>query len=616
MPDAGIPESPIDLAAIDVGGGGDADGGSGVDDPGDCSILYVSPQGEDGHSGCSPSAAKRTIGSVSALGKEVHVCKGSYQEGPVTVTGTLKGAYDCMSWTRTAGYGYPLFDGTNETVISPGQAGAVVTVQGDATTILIDGFTIIGPTTGTNASSALGVTGNASGNPMPKIANNRILGGATTSQSGTGSIGITATLSLEITQNYIDGGSGTGSGTGKFGSVGIVAAGGTGPPLIARQGPHIHLNQIHGGSGTGTNDSGGSAGLVLQELGNFQGPAAVENNEIDGGSGSTTTASSPSTCAVCASGNRIDVDVISNSIDGGHARVGSAGSTFGVQVLDIHSLNARRNRIYGGVGPGATGIMLREPGNIGHVAWVINNMIHAGIALDSSYPHQSLFLQSVDGGGVYVQHNTMIGGGGAQSSVTHIHLDASATKTYIENNLFAATDTMVTAVLAEGCANKGAIASFIGNTTSNMRIFAYGDNPDLPCVANGSFATDDATVAELTSKCTSSTTGPCASFTGTKATNDMNIRAACISDSGCIAFANCDSPGACLQAIFQSWDTATNGESDLFGNGWLLRANAPCGIVADPYDSRIVDDLFGHSRTKTPSAGAYESQDKAQCQTK
>src|SRR5439155_15957651 len=79
---------------------------------GDCSAIYVSSaKGDDANNGCS-TAPKRTITAALAAVKngnrEIHVCRGTYAE-TLEPTGTLRGGYDCKTWRRTSGYGYPTF---------------------------------------------------------------------------------------------------------------------------------------------------------------------------------------------------------------------------------------------------------------------------------------------------------------------------------------------------------------------------------------------------------------------------------------------------------------------------------------------------------------------------
>src|SRR5262245_14566031 len=116
-----------------------------------CPVLYVSAsRGNDANSGCSTGNPKHSIGAaLSALTldtREVHVCRGEYMEPGIALTLPLYGGYDCTTWQRTATYGYPSFDGTNETVLLGVGVDSAVTVKSGS--VVLDGVTVKEDATG------------------------------------------------------------------------------------------------------------------------------------------------------------------------------------------------------------------------------------------------------------------------------------------------------------------------------------------------------------------------------------------------------------------------------------------------------------------------------------
>jgi hypothetical protein len=228
-----------------------------------CPTLYVAPPasgGNDLNTGCTQSDPLATLGGANyALGvrgpHEVHVCAGSYAGTTFNNPGKLMGGYSCSSWSRTTAYGYPTFDGVNETIVTnPGGGLTGTMILGgsiDAASVF-DGFTVQALSSGTSGSQALVVQESAG----PTISNDKILGGATSSSTESGSMGLrlASTGAPIVTLDVIDGG--TGSSSVVFpasGSVGLLIEAGT---------PRVGMVTIHGGGGS-SSKSIASVGVTI-----------------------------------------------------------------------------------------------------------------------------------------------------------------------------------------------------------------------------------------------------------------------------------------------------------------------------------------------------------------
>src|SRR5262249_35790149 len=117
-----------------------------------CPYLYVSPAGANtaGRDGCTPANAFASISwamtflGVAQANQEIHVCAGTYSEdaGLSVSGGILRGGYSCTTWMQSNSYGYPGFDGINETVVQTSAASPLLQVPAAADpATIIDGFT-------------------------------------------------------------------------------------------------------------------------------------------------------------------------------------------------------------------------------------------------------------------------------------------------------------------------------------------------------------------------------------------------------------------------------------------------------------------------------------------
>jgi hypothetical protein len=588
--------------------------------------IYVAPTGSDSNPGCLKTAPKKTIGAAIAAASTVasvttiQVCKGTYNENPLTLTTatSLKGGFGCGAWARTATYGYPTFDGTNATIIQNAAAsasGATLTLSGNGVTsaVVVDGLTVLGATSGTTSGSVSAVV-IASG-AAPTLSNSELTGGSLTAPAGNASVGVSVTTgsSPTITNNKINGGSGIVPPTSTLighASIGILADG-TSPSV------QILANLVDGGSGTGSNPSaGGSIAMEFNGATTTPGTAfTVRGNALFGGTG-TSVGGAPS--AGLFVGGTASLTLDSNSIDGGGGASGVNCSS-GVVVQATGALLVTGNRIYAG-NCGLTNLAapfgLLVTGPVAS-AVVYDNMIHAGTtASATSINSSAIILNSVTG--VDIRHNTLIAGTRAQA----VWLNAGASGIKIVNNILAGAGTDVGLYLTPcpgGDAGPPTLASFENN-------LVFGTSAGLlkwnGCLGGAAYGTIDAMTAELL-----------ATQTGATVQGNVTLASTCTTDagtdSGCIVSAGCTTPQTCLTTLFGGWDVASLGYKNLFpsmpfagacpikmappeGNGWTLGVTPlpPCAVTRSSVDDHGLTglgvDLYGNCRTSTPSMGAEE----------
>jgi hypothetical protein len=320
----------------------------------DPKVIYVSGKGDDANPGNDPANPKKTITSaVDAVKTQklqditVKVCRGTYAESNLMldVPVSLRGGYDCCTWTRTGTFGYPTFDGVAETIIasSGAQDAPTLTISGLLlnSTVVVDGLTLQGPEAadlpGGGGAVGLRVTDKAS----PLVQDCQIDGGQTVATTGPGSIGVLVdTLARpEITHTSLTGGSGFASGTEQTGSIGLWVQQSAGVASI-------HDNTIDGGNGNGPH---GSVGFLSQATTPATTPIA--NNEINGGKGQASNGTGSIGLHLLYSGGdpHLSAVVTGNTIDGG-AGLGSDGP-IGVRQQNADSSYLDGNLIYAGTAP-------------------------------------------------------------------------------------------------------------------------------------------------------------------------------------------------------------------------------------------------------------------------
>jgi hypothetical protein len=578
-----------------------------------CTTLYVSPQGDDAQTGCAPSTAKKTIGAALRLANQapgsatVLVCHGSYAEPRLTSSVALRGGFDCNTWTRTTHYGYPAFDGVNESVIeNADSATPTITIAGTGT---LEGFAVGAPAA-ISCSVAVAASGNA------KISNNRIVGSGSDCPGDAGSIGLFLdgpSGSADVSQNRILGGSGHSGALATGGSVGLLSRGGATP--------HIHANEIYGGSGSADAvSSAGSIAVLLAGSGRLTGAgvSALEDNYINGGSGSDQAGDAAR--AVYLSGS-VSVDIIGNAIEGGDPASTITVPTHGIKAHRVGDVRVLGNRIYGGTGYASRGI---EAGSNASTE-IINNMIHSGPGQPTSWPI-GIWLDQ-DGG--IIRFNTIVSQeptGIPEASMGILLTSTEANKfpigVIIENNIIAGSGGSTTptafatfAVSADGCGAQGIIASFSNNLTLNATPFRYSTVVQQAVCQPKDFTSDDAIAAELTSACSPTTSGPCSTFKGAKAGGNWSLQASCAAgDLGwCEPWSVCSNVDGCLASLFRPWDPTGDGVSTLLssGGGWRLGPNTPCHVARSSLDLSALGveyqyDLYGTKRSAQPSMGAFE----------
>jgi hypothetical protein len=292
---------------------------------------------------------------------EVHVCKGVYTESALSITTdvVLLGGFDCASWSRTHSYGFPDFDGVNETVIQNADGhlqGATLRLAGSLSqAAAVDGFTILGTPTATSASFAVYVTDTAA----PVISNDQINGGA--GSGGSVGVDLEGEAASLLEADAINGGTGTGRG-----AVGVLANT-SGAATLTR-------DLIVGGQGTPSASTGdGAVGLVIEtSLAN-----PVTACQLYGTA--TTCGNYPySSAGVAVTGGAVSVTISGSEISGGSGIM--PGVSAGVSVSTGGDVTLTADRIYGGSRSGCgadLGEVAIDVEQVGRLD-VENSMIHGG----------------------------------------------------------------------------------------------------------------------------------------------------------------------------------------------------------------------------------------------
>lgn len=603
------------------GGTGNSDGSAG-NDGGDggivCDVVYVSPRGNDGDDGCTTATPKKTIGAAVLLAKtlvtvnEIHVCAGTFDE-PVTLDTPvdLKGGYDCGTWNRTATYGYPTFDAVHETLVGGSQLPAAVVVTGAtiASAVEIDGLTILGAK---SKSAQDGVALRIGQAAAPVVSNCRIVGGATFSVTGDGSVGarIEAGAKPEIRFNYIDGGTGVSYVADGAGRAGLV---------VDSASPFVHHNHITGGAAVPESSDGiASVGLVLRDapMLNEANSRPILSNQIEGGDGDGgDLISSTGLLALGAT----DFDLVDSVVRPGDC-LGEAVQTYGVCSLATGAVRVLTSRIFGGnlSNPNQPNYGFRVGVWIDGAAsfFAENDMVYGGVPVvgfSGGSPSFAISLANVTG--AEVRHCTLYSGPSGFPTVgTALRMYGAVTKVVLQNSILAADASWNESLYVEECASAGSFERVENNLFFNyaaigvsLPILGYGESPASPCGVNEYFSEVDAFTNHLKTTCTGATPGPCASFGGTKVSGNRTLRKTCGADTGCISWPTCDGSSlACLQSVFDGWTASDNGLSTLFGPGWKLAPEVPCSIAKSGLNLGVTNDLLGKPRTIPPSMGAAE----------
>jgi hypothetical protein len=554
----------------------------------------------------------RTIGAALAVapaGGNVCVCAGTYGES-VRLTGpwSLLGGFSRTTWTRPVDYGFPSFASSVKTEVIGVDAPALTIdgpVIGRATRI--DGFTFTGPSTVGDASS-IGVQ-IVSGSPT--FTNDVARGGAASASTSMGSVGLMLNAgSAEVAWNRILGGSGSSY---TYGSVGLWIDPG------AADAPYVHDNVIDGGTGTRTGGQGGGFTTIGVYFGGnadytvAQGNA-FERNTISGGAGTCVDGSLPTNggygvLAVMAGGH---LELRHDGIEGG-ATSGAGSRTWGVYLLGLqgHYLLAG-DRIDGGA----------------HQAAAIGVAVD-DVVIEDDYIHGG---RGTDGYGVWVEasrctiRQTVIlappASSGGLSGAIGIGKD-TVTGTVVENDVLGGIGIAgdAAAIVSSTCASGGPFASVRNNVVFGFTrgLFGYGASlgtaTDPGCAPLAWLSDVPAAESELSTYCTSTTSGACASFGGALAGSNRVIAASCAGKKSCITIAACTDGASCWGALFSPWTASSTGYGDLFPfsgapSPWTPRKGAPCVLTQGGLDLSAVDpvDYAGTARSAggTHSVGALQ----------
>jgi hypothetical protein len=372
-------------------------GAGGTGDP--IGVIYVSAAGDDANDGLTQSAPKKTIAAAIADAAvrpevtEIRVCEGQYLEFDLdlAIPASLLGGFECASWERSKGYGYPTFDAMHETIVENGDAlstSNTLRVRGASLgrEVRIDGLTVLGAPKSPDGSAGLVLRDGAG----VTVSNNRIDGGAAEIVSY-GMI-IDERASPHVFHNEIDGGTGAVSG-----SIGLlVSSPDAGSPCIEE-------NVIGGGAGMA--ETAASQGLVILDANLKDAPGCpVRGNTIDGGSG--TAKEGAHSVGVHVTGSSV-VDLVDNAIDGGSG-TGEISGPVGVFIAGSASVHVDSNRVFAGrhsMAGGAYAVIA----NAGTSVVITNNFISGGRAEGEGIKGAVGILLS-GCTSASVQHNTVFGG--------------------------------------------------------------------------------------------------------------------------------------------------------------------------------------------------------------
>ena len=563
---------------------------SGADARAPCDTMFVAPTGADGATGCEPARAKRTIGAAllaaqgSAKIAHVKVCKGNYGESvsfAVQRTLTLEGGFACDTFERTAKYGYPTFDGVNETVVQ--SDGSAFTATGAVpSTVVVDGFTFRG--SDLDNSPAVKIEDG----PALVLSNDRIVGGKGTGY-GVGSTGVDVRRApIELVHDDIDGGAGTTDTFHLIGSMGVFAEG----PV------RIHDDRIAGGSGVLGGDEKQSlpiASVAMRLYGDdYVGPAAIARNVIDAGAG-TTKGTTPVQVAGIQVWRKSDnsekrsVEIVDNVIRG---RSGDCTGPCGSSAVDVswyENAVIARNRIHGGdtghLYANAGAILVYVVAN----ASIVDNLIHAG-GRSPLETNAAVAISMAYGGFTRIAHNSIVAP--ASKSGVIAFAPTSAPQTFsVENNLILSTGS---GTLFSGPRCNG-LDVVRNNAFAGFATLFTGRGVLQACSAT----IPSTTVTELETNLATD---------GATASGNLELHASCATAS-CVAVPACAPNDAhCAEGVFAGFGASDLGVSALFGGGWPLASSPSCKLSKGGMDltASVPADFVGKLRTVPVSLGAYE----------
>jgi len=559
--------------------------------PSDCSVIYVATDGADTATGCDHSAPKKTIGGALALARSrrdvvrhIRVCNGNYDETvALDVAVSMHGSYDCNTWTRitTAGTTQlqigtvitnpnPIVTTKTFVVCGTGQK-EVVTRD-----VVVDGFKILGADT--TSAGSFSMAANITGELMecsPTFKNNTLIAGkgVLDNQGSNGATAASVGLRLRVSsanvyQNLVQGGPGTSDET--LGSVGIEISGGS---------PWVHDNNVVGAGANGI----GSAGIniVAGSVVTGSGVAAVENNVIDGGDGTSVTGRAAAG-VVIATSTAARVDLLGNLIVTGRAHV-ATGSSPPVSVMGVTARSRIPLRIIGNriAVDSATDStiaqrLLVEVTNAASLE-VTNNFLAANkLGFGSSSIEAHAITIGAPTGLIVdtplIRGNTIDVGYTATAQASDVRLSTTVRNAVIENNFLTGRQAAGAAILADTCA--GGATPVV--TTAQM----------LRSLKNNLFVASPArTVLVTNHDCPSPlpyATVPDVESAGIGAADNWEIASAadctharCLGDCADGGFDNT----SCLRTLFESFTPPTGYDDVRDGGAWRLRTGLSCAIL-------------------------------------
>ncbi len=554
--------------------------------PGPNDILYVSAAtGDDARDGTVTSAALKTIGfalsRAKAIGaKEVHVCAGVYDESIVLDAPiSLRGGYDCNTWQRPSGFGFPAFaGGQSETRLtrSGTTTDAITLTIANATVTRdthVEGFTIEGPDQGVR-----GVAVKISTQASPSLHDVVVRGGHTkATNDSTGSVGIAIFegASPEITKATISGGSGTTAESEGYGAVAVV---------IGDASPSLHDANINA-SDTPTI----SAGVVVSGAGKVMGTNALARLRV------TTNASARLFAGIGSIGKDAEIEIKDCVVDTGVLNCTPDETpclSAAISVAGAKKYVASGNRLAGGelnadrTNVGLTyGVFMTEVAD----ALIVNNEISSG---------NERLKANVIGVGVGVAKSPQVRivnntiAIAPNDKATALSVIDHAIAAQVEGNLFVTTGNASGFFLDQcGEAKLGSLQwnAFVG----------FGDLAHIqrPGDCSGMFTAKS--LKQLANGL------PDTSLNG-------NVRVGpkegCVEDNNaCIGPATCSLTANCPGAILDGWTAPFR--LGLVDPGWKLKPEVPCS-VSKGVPSVLADatmDAFAIARTAPASIGAAEN---------
>ena len=566
--------------------------------PTETCFVFVAFSGSDANPGTKASP-KLTIAAGLATAANnaktaVAVCAGTYAENPPLIVDkniATYGGYNCATWTRTVNYGYPNFDLVNNTIVNNGNYGVspntlVFTGSIVGSSAVFDGFTVNGAAAGTNGSVGIRVDSGAA----PRISNTKIVGGATTSATAHGSIGVEiSAASPEVTQNNISGGTGSTSQQNFSGSVGLIVSGASAPVICN--------NDINGGSGT---NSFSNTGFFAASTGIYLGSSLamtaaqgkeLRGNNINGGTGRNTVSQASGISWMnlgVFAGPTADADIVANYIEGGSPLAAYSGGS-GVWDTAIRFTNSVGttvrvvgNRIYGGDSVGTFMVdqhclTLDQPG----IVYVQNNLIHRSnktLAPPATGVGGGVIIGG-GGGTTHVSYNTIFSGLGQGPGVPTIiraEFSNAGHTLNLDNNVVLMQQAGQDVFLLTSYATVGILKSLKNNAIMPGTGSIYAVSSGAGCAAGWSSG-----VAALET-CVNAVTPGAA--------------------SGNIAIS------ATKTATMASW--ATDGWSEFQTGNWTLTTGIPAVSQAATNlgANQPATDFFGNARTAPYSIGAHEQE--------